>query len=674
MIKTNKHQLIENIIPTLFIAFFMMTSVYFLMGRLSFYHIENIDLDLLLGQVLFFGLAFVLLMGLQVIFKGIKMIAFSVMSYLLFSLLIMIFSPAFSLRLGLLLTSLPPLIYTLVSIKKAREQRYLHVVNLFLWILVLVIFFIFFKDNQIDPESINTSGLTSRPIRPIIEANYIPWLLPLTLTILIACLFNRNLNFFKDHHIDVIVIGLMTLFQIIAFSLVMVYRTKTFSTSTYDFGIYAQMFYNMRHFNGMVTTLERSIELSHMAVHVSPIYYVLLPFFMLFPYLETLQILQIIVVGLGVIPLVLIAKHLKINPALTILISALYLFNPAIISSSYYDLHENAFLPILLLFTIYFTLKKHWLGFVISMILTLMIKEDAGLYLLFIGLFFFFRQKKFSWNRQVIMSIILMTGSMAYFLIVTHLINLEGDGAMFWRYQNLMAHESLGILSVPLSVFQNAIYWLSTLFTSEKIYTLLIILFSLGFLPLLTHKFHYLWLLMPLLIMNLSSNYVYQYQFGFQYFYGSTTLLIVISLFIMYEIQTWSLLRQAKFNEAIAIIPIFIMIIIGLAQYHTQSVYQTRYMQNQDHYESMRERLESIPEDASVLTTGYLTPFLSERRIIYDLKYFEMSDDAMTFDYIILDARRTNRALIELKIQMILYGYQESELSTDNLIILIPAS
>jgi hypothetical protein len=78
------------------------------------------------------------------------------------------------------------------------------------------------------------------------------------------------------------------------------------ATSCYDMGIFSQMFYYMREYGSVLTTCERDGLLSHFAVHFSPIYYSLLPFYCLFPTPATLLVCQAVLVGSGVIPLVLI--------------------------------------------------------------------------------------------------------------------------------------------------------------------------------------------------------------------------------------------------------------------------------------------------------------------------------------------------------------------------------
>ena len=66
-------------------------------------------------------------------------------------------------------------------------------------------------------------------------------------------------------------------------------RMYDFNTSTYDFGIFAQMYESMARDFTQTTTLERGIPMSHFKIHFSPIYYLLLPFYMLFSFFWRLR-------------------------------------------------------------------------------------------------------------------------------------------------------------------------------------------------------------------------------------------------------------------------------------------------------------------------------------------------------------------------------------------------
>ena len=68
----------------------------------------------------------------------------------------------------------------------------------------------------------------------------------------------------------------------------------------------------MRHDFRKVTTLERDRTLSHFGVHISPYLLFDLALYMLFPYVETLDIAQTVIVFSAVIPLCLILKKIQL--------------------------------------------------------------------------------------------------------------------------------------------------------------------------------------------------------------------------------------------------------------------------------------------------------------------------------------------------------------------------
>ncbi|MFC3921197.1 DUF2079 domain-containing protein [Streptococcus lactarius] len=105
-----------------------------------------------------------------------------------------------------------------------------------------------------------------------------------------------------------VVVLLCGFFYVLYLSVVVYYKVKANAVSSFDIGIFSQMFERMRHDLSQITTLERDGALSHFAVHISPIYYLILPFYMLFPYVETLDIIQNVIVFSGVIPLLFILK------------------------------------------------------------------------------------------------------------------------------------------------------------------------------------------------------------------------------------------------------------------------------------------------------------------------------------------------------------------------------
>jgi uncharacterized membrane protein len=465
------------------------------------------------------------------------------------------------------------------------------------------------------------------------------------------------------------------------FSFFMVYHVKSINTATYDFGIFTQMFFNMKNMQGMVTTLERSVEMSHLAVHFSPIYYVMLPVFIIFPYPETLQVLQVLIAASGVIPLYFIMKELKTGKFMQMLFMIMYIASPAIISSSLYHLHENCFLVPLLLSVIYFGIKQKTIPFFIFGFLTLMVKEDAGLYLVFIGLYFavceLFSDKSSTYkHKNIIHGLLLTFVSIGYFLIVTNYLNTSGDGAMFWRYNNINGYSDHGLIGILLSVFQDPAYFFATFFSPSKMATMIILLASVGFLPLFVRNKTVLILAAPIIIMNFASNYSYQHQFGFQYFYGSGSLLLFMALLAEKDNREKPmfarLFRKFKPLHLLGLIGMAVSLSFGTSYLISSELGYRIYQSDHAKFDSMRLTLESIPREKSVVATTFLTPLLANRYYLYDYDYYNILNSDQQIDYVIVDMRMNQADINRIRLRCMQAGFVESPLSTEYILIFVP--
>ena len=307
-------------------------------------------------------------------------------------------------------------------------------------------------------------------------------------------------------------------------------RTLSYCSPGFDMGIFAQMLDNMTESNHSflpMVTCERGEYLSHFAVHFSPILYLLMPFCYIFSPLTVLVFAQILLVFAGVFPLFLICRNLKLSNAKSVLISLLYLLYPAMSSGAFYDFHENAFLAPLILWTLYFSHKKGALNTIFMFVfalLTLMVKEDAAIYVAFIALFVFFSQ------RQRLKGIGLFIMTVCYFFFAIFMISQFGEeGTMLGsRYQNIIGANDSFLALVTTFVVNPALY-AAEIFTADKLIYALNMLLPLAFLPLITRKPSRFLLLGPFLIMNLVTDYQYQYDLGFQYSFGSGALLIYLA-------------------------------------------------------------------------------------------------------------------------------------------------
>lgn len=409
----------------------------------------------------------------------------------------------------------------------------------------------------------------------------------------------------------------------------LVLRVYLFKTVTFDFGIFVQMFYYMKETLIPYTTCERNELLSHFAVHFSPFYYFILPFYILFPYPVTLIIVQLLAVASGVIPLYLMSRRKKLSPLAVIGICSVYLCYPALRGGLFFDFHENKFLAPLVLWLLYFFDlekfdRKKIAGITVFTLLILMVKEDAPIYTACIGLFQAVYKKD---KRDKIAGLTIMVFSVIYFFVVFHFMGIFGDagGAItsFGRYKNLMITEYDGIGGLVLNMLKDPAYVMSQLLTTEKLEFLLWMFLPVLFLPLQSRNLATYILLIPLVVLNLLSNYPYQHSIYFQYTYASGTLVIYLSLLELSK-------RKGIRGKKTGICLLVVSLIMSASCISDRNVYYQDYSLYHEQVDDVWELLKQIPEDASVAASTKFVPVLAERDVIY-----RFSEGADT-DYIVL--------------------------------------
>ena len=410
-------------------------------------------------------------------------------------------------------------------------------------------------------------------------------------------------------------------------------RYLSYSSPNFDFGIWCNMFHNMKESGLPNTTCERDGLLSHFAVHFSPIYYLMLPFYAVFPSPITLQILQAVILYSGIIPLSIMAKDKGLSDRATVILGFVYSFYPAIATGTFYDLHENCFLVPLLLWCFCFFEKEKYLPMWIFAGLTLLVKEDAFIYLLIFAVYVFFLKKK----KKIAVAMALT--AIIYFVAVSGLMSAFGNGIMVGRYDNLIANKDDGLFGVIKTVLLNPGYLFTQLFVSKdndsmKILYVLQLIFTLAFIPFATKKISRYILAVPIL-MNLITMYVYQPNIKFQYSFGITAFLFYVTVLNLSELGE----KAKSFMlpvSAVAVFLLFAMLVTGNLGY-----YAKRYAREKDNYKHMDYVLEEVlPDDASVVCSTFLLPHIADRDEIYEVAYHKENGKYKTdTDYVVLDMR-----------------------------------
>lgn len=402
-------------------------------------------------------------------------------------------------------------------------------------------------------------------------------------------------------------------------------RHRCYGSSTFDLGIFAQMYEYMASDLTQNTTVERNVLMSHFSVHFSPIYYLLLPFYLIFPSVGLLLTAQAAVCFSGIIPLLLLCRHWKYSETVTLGLSLVFLLYPAFSGGLFYDFHENAFLTPLLLWMLYFLEKNNTLGIAISALLVLCVKEDAGLYVIFIGLYALLDRRFTRYNSLMLFAI-----GVAGFIGVTSLVNSIGEGIKVSRYSNFLTGGQDSLTDVVENVVKNPAFFFSKLLSAEKLLFLLQMLLPLMLLPVRTRKLSNWLLIAPLVIINLASDYAYQADIRYQYIFGTGALLVFLCA---------KNIRYCKEKNKTVTAAVMVAAIILTGAVSGKYQYIDKLWQDHTQITLTDKSLAQIPDDAVVFSTTYFTPHLARCRELYMYPAIYEKDSEIVPDYVVLDSR-----------------------------------
>ena len=415
-------------------------------------------------------------------------------------------------------------------------------------------------------------------------------------------------------------------------------KYKAFGHATFDFGIFCQMFEQMAKTGLPFTTVERSEYLSHFAVHFSPVYYLLLPFYMIFRSPAFLLAAQAFVVGFGMFPLRRICLKLGMSPAMSTAAAVLYAVFPTMANGCFYDFHENKFLSVFILYMIYFVLCEKNAGIIIFALATLSVKEDAAIYVMAIAIWMLLTK------RKRLSAALILVSSVLYFVFACKMIELSGGEIMMSRLDNYYIEKDGGFLNVIKTCVLDIGFLIKEVFLGantesfseityggQKIEFIFWTCIPLLFMPFASKHTTHLALMIPLLVINLMPEWMYQHNIDYQYTYGTAALLIASAILTLSEKTP-----ETRRRLMVAILALS-LVFSSSALASKAGKYIARYNKYAISYEATCHALETIPEDASVTAYGFFVPHLSHIDDLHTCPDY-YADYAET-DYYVIDTR-----------------------------------
>lgn len=162
-------------------------------------------------------------------------------------------------------------------------------------------------------------------------------------------------------------------------------------TSAYDIGIFDQATWLLSRFEMPFVTLN---GVNSLRDHFQPILFLFAPLYWVFPGASTLLVLQAFLVASGAVVVFLFARRRLQSEWFAFAFSAAWLLNPAVSRFSFENFHPDAVYGLSVPLALYGAMERKWRVFAIGIGLSLLVKEDAMVIVVPIGLWVAWRSDR----------------------------------------------------------------------------------------------------------------------------------------------------------------------------------------------------------------------------------------------------------------------------------------
>ncbi len=377
---------------------------------------------------------------------------------------------------------------------------------------------------------------------------------------------------------------------------------------------------------------------SFLGIHMSPLLFLITPFFAIFQRVETILVAQTVLLAIGAVPIFLLAKEKFGSGAHGLAFAAIFLLNPALHGINLFDFHPIAMVVPMLLFAFYFLHKENDGYFALFAILSLMAEEEVAFSVFMLGLYAL-------WKRRFAAGAFAITSSIVWFVLIVYVIMpmLHGGPYMFTGYYGNIpggrVHEkALNLLFSP-GLFVSTISMPSKLVYLAKLFS------PVGFVSLLSPAT--LLLVLPGLLQNLLTNNPGQHLLVGQYNSISIAFIFISAIFGAFNLtlHVSEFLEKRNFKNTFQMVSAVVLVLLLLvtaavgstvSEFPLKKMFRIGDFVTNERTASLDELASRIPDGASVSVSDGLSPHVAGREQLYLFPVH--SKEA---DYVFLDKEAT---------------------------------
>ena len=450
----------------------------------------------------------------------------------------------------------------------------------------------------------------------------------------------------------------------VVFSHFTVLKHSLFQTSGWDLGVFDQALYTTLH-NGELFYYTADLFLNpsgcYFAQHISPIMFLVLPFYAINSSSVTLLVFKSFILAFGAFPLYFLAKELLDNTKAGFIAAIIYLLYAPLHGANWFDFQPQIFLPLLFFSMFYFAIKSKWKFYFLTTVLTAMVEEHISMLVFLVALYllitskvrpFWKSLKSFRSMNRNLASVITMIFAGVYYLATGWVKNFFPINPQFIDlYKALHVFSVLGVKSNPLS------YPLYVIFNPQRAFAALIFDFPLKFLylvllfaPLLffSLKSKVVLITVPFLGLFLFSNFNAYYSVGSHYPLYVLAFIFIAALFVLKRLQhaaRMSILKTMLITSMILTISISPLSPLS-SPFVKEGLlwYTSTGLESNERLASLADIVDTIPQNASVLTQNTIFPHVSNRPNAYIIPLSHVMNDTEyvrslinSSEYVLLD-------------------------------------
>ena len=167
--------------------------------------------------------------------------------------------------------------------------------------------------------------------------------------------------------------------------------------------------------------------------------------------------------------------------------------------------------------------------------------------------------------------------------------------------------------------------------TGSKLHYLLCILLPTGLIPLFTKKKAGLAFLLPLISLNLLSDFPYHFSLDYPYSFGMAAFVLYLTTDALASLSANT--DKAILTKRLVTLSLCFTVLIGAFRLAEYGLFTDYALTGSDEIAAMSDLLEAVEEDAAVSASGRLLPALADREEVYYLH------QGQNTEYVVIDLR-----------------------------------